>query len=482
MKKILFACLVLMLSFPMLVITTGCANIIPPTGGPRDSLPPALVSVNPRDSVLDFRSKKIVFQFDEYVQLNNIQQQLIVSPSPKINPIIDSKLRTITVTLKDTLEENTTYRIDFGNAIADINENNALRDFSYIFSTGKFLDTLELKGAVQIAETGAVDSTLIVMLFTDLTDSAVAKERPRYITRLRRDGTYTFHNLREGKYALYTLKDEGGARRYSSGAQLFGFADEPITIPYQGEAPVLRAFIDSAGIEPPEPRTSSSTKPSQDKDKRLKLETNLQSEQLELKTDFMLYFRPVPYKTLDTSKIQLSDANFKPIPSYKITGDTAGRKMVISTSWTPATAYNVILQKDFAADTAGRQLLRADTISFRTKSEKDYGTVRLRFPGLDLSKHPVLQFIQSDKVVLTSPLNTNEYNATLFNPGEYELRIYFDMNKNGKWDTGQFFGERKQPEQIIRINRKLTIKANWDNQVDVKLDGTDKPVQQKKQD
>src|SRR6476620_3497823 len=228
MKKTAFVCLVLMLSFPLFILTTGCANIIPPTGGPRDSLPPVLLSVNPRDSALNFNSKKIVFQFNEYVQLNNIQQQLIVSPSPKINPIIENKLKTVTVTLKDTLEENTTYRIGFGNSIADINENNALKNFSYMFSTGTYLDTLQLSGAVQMAETGAVDSTLIVMLFTNLGDSAVAKERPRYITRLRKDGTYTFHNLREGKYALYTLKDDGGARRYNSPAQIFGFADQPV--------------------------------------------------------------------------------------------------------------------------------------------------------------------------------------------------------------------------------------------------------------
>ena len=84
--------------------------------------------------------------------------------------------------------------------------------------------------------------------------------------------------------------------------------------------------------------------------------------------------------------------------------------------------------------------------------------------------------------MLAEPLSTNVYSATLFNPGEYELRIYFDTNKNGKWDPGQFFGARRQPEQIIPISRKLTIKANWDNQVEVKLDASDKPVQNKKPD
>ena len=469
-----------MLSLPLFMITSGCANMIPPTGGPRDSLPPIMLNVNPRDSVLGFKGKKIVFQFDEYVQLNNVQQQLIVSPSPKVNPVIESKLRTITVTLKDTLEENSTYRIDFGNSIADINENNPLKNFSYIFSTGNYLDSLELNGAVQLAETGAIDSTLIVMLYTDLTDSAVIKERPRYVARLNREGNYTFHNLREGKYALYTVKDEGGSRRYSSPAQLFGFADQPITVPFEGNAPLLRAYLDSAGVEEPVERPASNAKPANDKDKRLKLETNLQSEQLELKSDFIMFFKPIPYKSLDTSKIRFTDAEFKPITAYKIIGDTAGKQMTISTAWTPGTGYNLIVQKDFATDTTGKQLLRTDTLAFRTKSEKDYGDIRLRFPGLDMSKNPVLQFIQAGKVIQTVPLSTNIYTETLFNPGEYELRIYFDSNKNGKWDTGRFFGQHIQPEEIIPISRKLTIKANWDNQVDVKLDGSDKPVQKQK--
>jgi len=480
MKKTALAGLIIMLSLPLFMITSGCANMIPPTGGPRDSLPPIMLNVNPRDSVLGFKGKKIVFQFDEYVQLNNVQQQLIVSPSPKVNPVIESKLRTITVTLKDTLEENSTYRIDFGNSIADINENNALKNFSYIFSTGNYLDSLELNGAVQLAETGAIDSTLIVMLYTDLTDSAVIKERPRYVARLSKEGTYTFHNLREGKYALYTVKDEGGSRRYSSPAQLFGFADQPITIPYEGNVPLLRAYLDSAGIEEPSERPAAGAKPANDKDKRLKLETNLQNDQLELKSDFNMYFRPIPYKSLDTSKILFTDAEFKRITTYKITGDTAGKQMTISTAWTPGNGYNIILQKDFATDSTGRQLLRTDTLTFRTKSEKDYGNIRLRFPGLDMSKNPVLQFIQAGKVIQMAPLSTNVYTETLFNPGEYELRIYFDSNKNGKWDTGRFFGQRIQPEEIIPINRKLTIKANWDNQVDVKLDGSDKPVQIKR--
>src|SRR5579862_1197256 len=106
--------LVLFISIIHLISNTGCANIIPPTGGPKDSLPPKLVSISPRDSATNFNSKTIVINFDEYVDLDNVQTNVIISPAPKSNPLIDRKLRTVTIKLKDTLRPNTTYLFDFG--------------------------------------------------------------------------------------------------------------------------------------------------------------------------------------------------------------------------------------------------------------------------------------------------------------------------------------------------------------------------------
>ena len=119
--KIVSPFLLIIALLPSTLVQTGCANIVPPMGGPRDSLPPQLVKINPRDSATNFTGKKIIIEFDEFVQIDNIQENLLVSPVPKINPVIESKLRTVTVTVKDTLEHNTTYSIDFGNYIKDIN-------------------------------------------------------------------------------------------------------------------------------------------------------------------------------------------------------------------------------------------------------------------------------------------------------------------------------------------------------------------------
>ena len=110
-----------------------------------------------------------------------------------------------------------------------------------------------------------------------------------------------------------------------------------------------------------------------------------------------------------------------------------------------------------------------DTLTFKTKKLSAYGTVRFRFLNLDLSKNPVLQWVQSEKVVVTSKLTGKELNIKLFIPGEYELRILYDSNNNGIWDPGQFFKERRQPEKVLAITRKVNVKANWDNEIDFKL-------------
>ena len=137
--------------------------------------------------------------------------------------------------------------------------------------------------------------------------------------------------------------------------------------------------------------------------------------------------------------------------------------------WMGNTVYNLIVDKDFAEDSLGRKILRNDTLSFRTRKEADYGSLKLRFIDLDLSKNPVLLFVQNEQVKYTHVFTSRDVNIKLFVPGEYELRILFDENRNGKWDPGEFFGKHRQPEKVQPVTRKLNVKPNWDNEVDIRL-------------
>lgn len=453
---------------------TGCANIIPPSGGPKDTLAPVLQQARPADSTRKFTGDRIVLTFDEYVQLDNPTENLIVSPTPKVAPQIESKLRTVTVRIKDTLQPNTTYSINFGNAIKDINENNVLKNFVYVFSTGNTIDSLQVSGKVIIAETGKTDSTLIVGLYTNFGDSAVVKEKPRYITRVNRDGTFTFHNLPTNNYAIFAMKDEGSSKKYISRNQLFAFSDSTVRSSLTPAPVTLYAFVAKE-----EERPQSKPKPAAPKaqpskntanDRRLRITNSLTGGEQDLLGNLEIEFKTGPYKYFDSTKVHFTTDAYQPIKGYHFVRDTSNEKITLVYQWTPDTHYKLILDSTFAEDTVGRRLLRTDTIAIHSKKESDYASVRLRFMNLDLSENPVLQFIQSDKVVKSYVFTSREFSSKLFLPGEYELRILLDKNKNGIWDTGEYFAHpRIQPERVIPVPRKVNIKVNWENEIDITL-------------
>lgn len=454
---------------------TGCANIIPPMGGPRDSLPPELAAVRPPDSSKNFTGKRITFEFNEFVQLDNIQQNLLVSPVPKINPVVESKLRTVTVTLKDTLEENTTYSINFGNAIKDVNEGNIYKNFTYLFTTGAALDSLRVTGKVIIAETGKSDSTLIVMLHTSTDDSAVIKQNPRYIARTDREGKFTFENLRPATYTIYALKDEGGQHKYLSKSQLFAFADSTVTTSANPKPVTLYAFTEKEEeADKPKPAVTRPARGNAQRDTRLHIETNIANNELDLLGNLEMTFKPAPLKYFDSAKVVFTNEQYQPLTGYRFERDTSNEKVTLVYNWAPGTTYNLIIDKDFAEDTLGDKIPRNDTITFTTRKERDYGELHLRLLNLDLTKNPVLQFVSNDQVKYARPLTSREYNEKLFQPGDYDLRIVYDENKNGIWDTGEFFGKHRQPEKVVPLSRKLTVKANWDNVVDITLEADNK--------
>lgn len=470
--KLFLSLLLFLLFLAQLITPLGCANMIPPSGGPRDSLPPVLMSINPKDSTKNFAGKRIVFQFDEFVTVDNPRENLLVSPVPKIDPVVESRLRTVTVTIKDTLQENVTYSIDFGNAIKDINEGNVFKDFKYVFTTGNHFDSLEITGNVIVAETGTVDSTLIVMLHSSFDDSAVIKDRPRYIAKLEPDGRFKFENLPPGRYAIYAMKDEGGQKRYLSKGQLFAFSDSAINTAASPPPITLYAYVEEKTQQTaPGDVTSPNRLGTRNRPgtvDRLSFTTNTQNQQLDLLSNLELNFS-ARIRDFDSTKLRLTNETYENLPGYYFVRDTGRKKITLVNRWVENTAYNLIIEKEFITDTAGRQVLRNDTLSFRTKQAREYGEIRLRLLNLDMTKNPVLQFVQGNEVKYAYPLTSRNFNARLFQPGDYDLRILYDENKNGKFDPGEFFKNRRQPEKVQPISRKLNVKPNWMNEVDITL-------------
>lgn len=474
MKPLFSVFILLFLLGTALINGTGCANIMSPTGGDRDSLPPVLRSANPKDSSLGFKSRSVVFTFNEYLgDLQDIQNNVLISPTPERLPEITTKLKTLTVKFKDTLEENTTYSINFGDAIKDYTEGNVLKNFTYIFSTGDALDSLELEGKVLLAETGKTDTTMVVMLHTSGEDSAVVEKRPRYIAKLDGTGHFHFHNLPPGTFYIYALKDEGGQRRYLSPKQLFAFAGEPVVTNTQKEPITLFAYKEEKETAAPSLAGLSvggGNRGGGANERRLRFETTIMNGVFDQLQEFSFTF-PVPVKNFDSAKVSLfTDSFAKQQTITSFLRDTTNKKITLQTTWKPNTLYSLVVDKDFAEDTGSRKLLKSDTISFRTKKENEYGALKLKLKNLELDKNPVLQLFAADgKMVKSMVLVSADISLPLFAPGEYELRILFDDNKNGKWDPGSFFGKKQQPELVMPVERKLTVKANWDNEAEISL-------------
>jgi hypothetical protein len=457
---IFFTIFIVSLLYILAIANTGCGQIGMPTGGAKDSIAPRLVSASPKLKSTHVTGNKITLTFNEYVDLKEPQTNVLISPLPKKQPSIEFKLRTVTVKLKDTLLPNTTYSINFGNAIVDNNEGNPLKDFVYVFSTGNQIDSFMLMGKVMIAETGKVDSTLIAMLYRKTDDSAVQKRKPDYVAKMSGDGSFTFVNLPAGSFNVYALKDGDGGKTYNSKKEIFAFADAAVTVSEKTEPVVLYA----SALE----KESSNIKTvKRVLAKRLLYTSSTGLQSQDLLTPFELTFNN-PLKKFESAKLILRDTNYKPIPATAWTIDSTRTKITLTAKWQQAAQYRLIMDTTALSDSANNRLNKIDTIRFTVKEQSDYGNVVLRFSNLDVSKHPVLQLVQGDEIKNSYPLNTLEWSNKFVNPGEYEIRILFDDNNNGKWDPGNY-AKKLQPEKAITLKDKLAIKADWDNERDIKL-------------
>ena len=222
----------------MVLALWQCAKRGSPSGGPKDITPPKLTRTEPENFSTNFKAKKIRLYFDELIKLEDVQNQLVVSP-PFKNPATITPMgapsKSIEVVIKDTLRENTTYTINFGQSIVDNNEGNPNSFLSYVFSTGDYLDSLTLSGAVKDAINRKADEFISVMLYeidSTYTDSTIYKQPPMYITNTGDSlPFFELRNLKAGKYALFGLKDVNKNNMFDQGQDKIGFIEDTITLP-----------------------------------------------------------------------------------------------------------------------------------------------------------------------------------------------------------------------------------------------------------
>ncbi|MGK0363202.1 MAG: hypothetical protein ACI85O_000246 [Saprospiraceae bacterium] len=217
----------------ILIFATSCAQIVAPTGGPKDEDPPILDTLNSTPNFqTNFTKQELEFQFDEWVQLKDVFNQVVTSPPLRYGPP-EVYLRKKSVRLKfderEELKENATYVINFGDAIRDLSENNPT-ELRFVFSTGDFIDSLSIGGKVLDSFTAEPVEDIIVMLYDNLSDTVVRTERPFYFAKTDKTGKFKIENLRADTFKIFALKDTNLDYLYNSEAEQIGFSDSLLIV------------------------------------------------------------------------------------------------------------------------------------------------------------------------------------------------------------------------------------------------------------
>ncbi|WP_396636510.1 Ig-like domain-containing protein [Maribacter sp. R77961] len=518
--------------FLMAFASYQCANRGTPTGGPKDETPPILTRAEPENMTVNFKSKKIRLYFDELVKLKDVQEQLIVSPPLKYPPLLSPQggaNKYVEITLKDTLLENTTYTLNFGQSIVDNNEENPNSFLSYVFSTGDYIDSLELAGVVKDAFNKDADDFISVMLYkidSSYTDSTLYQKPPNYITNTL-DSTVIFRlkNLKEGKYALFAVKDEAKDNIFNQKTDKIGFTKDTINLPtdsiylltlfkeipdYGAAVPSLAAknrisfgyygegtdvMINSISIIPDTVKTTVLKE--YDKDtlnywftpfEMDSLVFTVTNDALKVIDTFTVKNRKVgvdslrltpsqignldfgkkfsiavntPIVVLDTSKIKMIAKDSTAV-TYSIKLDSVANKLNFDFMVEPNENYKIELLPGAIQDFFEET---NDTINYSlsTKSLADFGNLSLNLNGTNIS-YPLIVQLTNEKGKTEREIYATGPQVFDFNnldPGKYMVRIIFDENGNKQWDTGNYL-KNIQPEKVSYYPSLIEMRANWE--------------------
>ena len=505
----------------------GCAKRGTITGGLKDTIAPKMVNSLPKNFSTNFTGKEIKISFNEYIKLKEINKQLIISPpmkrQPEILPYNASKV--ITIKIKDTLLPNTTYSFNFGKSIADNNEGNPYQQFKYVFSTGSYIDSLNLGAKVKDAIEKKVDNYVSIMLYDandKYNDSIIYKQVPRYITNtLDSLQLVKFENLKEGKYRLIALKDVNGNNKFDPKIEKIGFQKEFITIP-NDTIYELELFKEEPTFKVINASQASGSRftigyEGNPKDVKITLKKNSETipfvvSQFPKKDSLQVWFKAVKG---DSLSIDVSKNKFQKTFSLKVKEqkrDTLGfsseqqgtisfrdnfaiKSNVPLTKWDatkmklinkdsaevkftneydeqkqelkfvfnkePLEKYNLKVLPDALTDYYDR---KNDSLSFdfSTNNLSDYGNLRIKLENV--KRFPVIvELTDKDGKVIVSQYSEKEtlLNFDLIDPAKYTIRVIYDDDKNKRWTPGSFL-EQRQSEEVIYFPKEVDVRANWD--------------------
>ncbi|MGW8123411.1 Ig-like domain-containing protein [Roseivirga echinicomitans] len=214
----------------LLTFISSCARISSPTGGPQDKEPPILVSSNPKDGQTQYNQKTITLVFDEAITARSIENNLIITPSMAGNFKTKIKRNTIQLLFDSAWRENTTYSLNFGNSIEDLNEGNVPSNLFLSFATGETIDSLTISGTITNLYTGEPIKQALVSLYPSSDTLDITSGAALYLTKTDSAGNYRFQNLPTGNFLVYGVLDKNNNSKADTDKELYGFLKDTVKL------------------------------------------------------------------------------------------------------------------------------------------------------------------------------------------------------------------------------------------------------------
>jgi len=573
-------------------LLSNCANVSYPSGGPKDVSPPIVLQQIPKNGTTNFNEKKLRVWFDEYVNVSDLNNQFISSPPLKKPPKYIMKGKSVEFTISDTLKKNTTYHLNFGNAIVDVNERNPYVNFDIAFSTGNEIDTMQIAGYIIDAFTLLPVKDVLILLFDaeTYTDSLPYKEIPNYIGRSDAKGNFRITFIKNKKYKIFALEDKNKNRIFDIPNEKIAFLDsmlitsveEKIIIDtinkknkdalndsivhrtvynykpdkiklflfeeenyqqyvkdkirqnkgiihlimndsltqktklkginfdlnkcyteFSAKRDSITIFIEDTNIAKldtlflsfsyqkldtlfnitdftdtlrfiykakKKPKRKKNAEQVAQKENLIDIKFNVRNKgrkNLNSKLSFVLSY---PVSSIEKNKFTMQykpDENWENL-DFKIIRDSINkRKYYIDFPLLENTEYSVTIDTNAFENNFG---LTNDTIihSFTSQEMSYYGKIILNLSNVQ--SQVIVQLLQGEDKIIQEKIITKNglIEFPFLKTGDYDIKIIFDDNRNKKWDTGNYL-KKIQPEEIIYYDKKIKVKQNWDNEIDLKL-------------
>jgi hypothetical protein len=502
-----------------------------PEGGEKDSIAPVVDStfIIPQLGAVNVSSGRVELLFDEYVKLSKPSEQIIISPVPSKTPEYVVKGKKLIFNVADTLQKNTTYNISFGNAIQDITEGNAVVNFNLVFSTGDFLDSLQISGLVYDALTLKPKPDVGVLLYRDTAFTHPLKVKPGYFVRTSANGQYRFNHLAAGIYRVVAVDDKNGNLYFDSPEESIGFLSEVIQL---NKDTVLQDMYISKPEESGKPGNFKISKTGvfsvaalDTLHTRYQIEGGAFSGYVRFQGRDSLYRfarHPLPDSIIIKADRQCVDSLMSVSKTIKFHGKAAKKPVsfklisslnggyiednqplvlesngvfdslfphlisvycdtvplsfqallnndssVVSIQFkrTPKTKYSVVLQKGALVNYLG---IQSDSVTFRMESRKEdyYGELKIEATAVVPSNY-ILELLDSKGLLISRSFfnQTATIKQPALHPGDYFLKIIIDDDDDKRWTPGDYLN-LKQPERILYYTEPVQIRSNW--QMDVK--------------